>query len=313
MRFADLFYLHKSDRIVACFLIVIAAVAAMMIYLLGGDNADIADSNDKDAASSVDDAGNGTFAINKGSDGTYSIDGRTIELFPFDPNTADSTALLRLGLQPWMVRNIYKYRAAGGVYRCREDFARLYGLTKKQYEILAPYIHISDDYRAASDFYAPEHDGLYENDKAERHETIPRDTMKYPIKLRPGEHVAVNAADTTQLKKIPGVGSSFARAIVRLRDRLGGYSSAGQLMEIDGFPQEALAYVHIDASQIRRMNLNKMTYSQLRQHPYINFYQARDIIDYRHLKGNLKSLADLRLMKSFTVHDIERLKPYVEF
>ena len=28
------------------------------------------------------------------------------ETFPFDPNTADSTQLLRLGLQPWQVRNI---------------------------------------------------------------------------------------------------------------------------------------------------------------------------------------------------------------
>lgn len=29
-----------------------------------------------------------------------------VETFPFDPNTADSTQLLRLGLQPWQVRNI---------------------------------------------------------------------------------------------------------------------------------------------------------------------------------------------------------------
>ena len=30
----------------------------------------------------------------------------TGELFYFDPNTADSTQLLRLGLRPWQVRNI---------------------------------------------------------------------------------------------------------------------------------------------------------------------------------------------------------------
>ena len=33
----------------------------------------------------------------------------TVEEFPFDPNTADSNQLLRLGLQPWQVRNIYRY------------------------------------------------------------------------------------------------------------------------------------------------------------------------------------------------------------
>ena len=50
--------------------------------------------------------------------------------FFFDPNTADSTALLRLGLSPWQVRNIYKYRARGGRYHRPEDFSKLYGLTK---------------------------------------------------------------------------------------------------------------------------------------------------------------------------------------
>ena len=56
---------------------------------------------------------------------------RHVETFPFDPNTADSSQLIRLGLQSWQVRNIYKYRARGGVYRKKEVFARLYGLTVK--------------------------------------------------------------------------------------------------------------------------------------------------------------------------------------
>lgn len=80
----------------------------------------------------------------------YATPSTKAERFPFDPNTADSTQLLRLGLQPWQVRNIYKYRARGGIYRQKEDFARLYGLTVKQYRELEPYIHISNDYLPAS-------------------------------------------------------------------------------------------------------------------------------------------------------------------
>ena len=75
------------------------------------------------------------------------------ERFVFDPNTADSSQLLRLGLQPWQVRNILKYRAKGGVYREPTDFARVYGLTVKQYRELEPYIRISPDYRPASEVY----------------------------------------------------------------------------------------------------------------------------------------------------------------
>ena len=68
------------------------------------------------------------------------------ERFAFDPNTADSTQLLRLGLKPWQVRSIYRYRAKGGVFSEPADFARVYGLTLKQYRELEPYIRIGRDY-----------------------------------------------------------------------------------------------------------------------------------------------------------------------
>ena len=201
------------------------------------------------------------------------------------------------------------------MFRQREDFARVYGLTKKQYETLAPYIRISDDYRPASDFYAPSPSSAasHRTGGAEGKAYMARDTMLYPIKLRPGEHIDINTADTTQLKKIPGIGSAYARAVVRRREKIGGFYSKDQLAEIDGFPQEAMPYVKVSAGKVRKLNLNRLTYAQLRQHPYLNYYQARDIVDYRRLRGPLKSLADLRLLKSFTPADMERLKPYVEF
>ena len=71
--------------------------------------------------------------------------GRQIKLFAFDPNTADSTQLEQLGLQRWQIRNIYRYRKAGGIYRRPQDFASLYGLTAGQYKQLEPYIRISAD------------------------------------------------------------------------------------------------------------------------------------------------------------------------
>lgn len=237
--------------------------------------------------------------------------GKDVELSEFDPNTADSTQLLKLGLQPWMVRNIYKYRAAGGVYRKPSDFARLYGLTKKQYETLAPYIRISIDYQPAADFYDETTDVVGNAQRMDK--PLARDTVKYPFKLKQGQQVAVNSSDTTQLKKIPGIGSSYANAIVRYRERLGGFYTVTQLEEIEGLPESAMQYIKVDASAIRKININKLSYRQLRQHPYINFYQARDIVDYRRLHGTLKSLAELKLLDSFTKDDLERLKYYVEF
>jgi DNA uptake protein ComE-like DNA-binding protein len=131
--------------------------------------------------------------------------------------------------------------------------------------------------------------------------------------LRANEHIEINGADTTLLMKIPGIGSYYASRIVRYRDRLGGFASAQQLEEIDGLPESSIAYIKIDEQQIRKMNLNKLTLNQLKKHPYLNFYQAKEICDYRRLKGPLHSIEDLKLLKDFPPDEIERLKPYICF
>ena len=222
---------------------------------------------------------------------------RRVERFAFDPNTADSTALLRLGLQPWQVRNIYKYRAAGGIYRTKEDFARVYGLTQKEYRELEPYIRISSDYQPAA---------LLVKEK-----TPTRDTLLFPKKLEVGETIDLAAADTTQLKRVPGIGSYYARQIVGYGRRLGGYVSVDQLDEIEHFPAEAKTYFVVCAASPRLLNLNTLSVAELKQHPYLNYYQARAIVDFRRKNGPLKRLDDLRLLPEFTEEDLRRLASYV--
>lgn len=233
---------------------------------------------------------------------SYGTAEATAELFTFDPNKADSTQLRRLGLQPWQVRNIYKYRARGGVYRRKSDFARLYGLTKGQYKRLEPYISISEEYGPAAEIFS-----------SEPEKAFVRDTVRYPLKIKIGEHIALNTADTAQLKRVPGIGSHFAAAVASYRNRLGGYYSTQQLKEINGFPLEALAYFTADASQTIRIDANKATLQQLRRHPYIGYYLARTIIEHRRLHGSINSFDDLKLYRDFTPEVIERLKYYLEF
>lgn len=236
------------------------------------------------------------------------------ECFYFDPNTADSTQLLRLGLQPWQVRNIYRYRAKGGVYRKKEDFARLYGLTVKDYRRLEPYIRISEDYLPASTLVGEKGDI---NDRNYRdynnYSTYKKDSLRYPLKIREGEHVVLNTADTSMLRKVPGIGAYYAKEIVRYGKWLGGYVHVSQLDEIDNFPKEAKKYFVITDPHPQKLSINKLTLQQLRRHPYINYYQAKAIVDYRRLHGDIKSLRDLRFSSDFTDEDIRRLEPYIAY
>lgn len=287
--------MNRSDKHIAIAATLVALTALVALMLTGGDDTTPRVSSQPSRDSSTLLAT--PHALREHSP-HYAI--RPAETFPFDPNTADSTQLLRLGLQPWQVRNIYKYRARGGVYRRKEDFAHVYGLTVKDYRRLEPYIRIAPDYLPAATLVG-------QQPRPER------DTLRYPQKLDTTAHVALNTADTALLRRVPGIGPYYASEIVRLRKRLGGFASVDQLDHIDGFPPSAKRYFTVSAADVQRLNVNQLSLQELRRHPYINYYQAKAIVEYRRLHGPLRSLNDLRFSRDFTPEVISRLEPYVTY
>lgn len=73
-----------------------------------------------------------------------------VESFLFDPNEADTSQLLRLGLTPVQVRSICRHRARGYSYSSKEDFSRVPFLTKGQWAHLEPLIRIGEQYQLLS-------------------------------------------------------------------------------------------------------------------------------------------------------------------
>ena len=314
MKLGDLFYLNKGDRQVLLVLLSIALVALAVAYFAGGDEPE------KQVQTLTANTRNGQSKgkgeqQQKQTQEYYNVEGRHVELFPFDPNTADSTQLLRLGLQPWQIRNIYKYRAAGGIYREKADFANLYGLTVKKYRELEPYITISDDYLPASTLHLPRHS--YDANAASRQNAETTDTTgqtrRYTHKIAKGETVDLNALDTTVYQRVPGIGSYYARRLAEYGRRLGGFVSMEQLGEIDDFPMESVIFFEIKSKDVQKININRLSLNELKRHPYINYYQARAIVDYRRQQGPISDLHELGLLDAFNENAISRLLPYVDY
>jgi len=291
-----IFYLQKSDRQAVLLLLCIIAGALALYQFCGDEEGGVmaGQAEKRDSTPRRRPARVYTYAQGEPP---------KPELHAFDPNTADSTELLRLGLRPWQVRNIYKFRAAGGVYREPRDLARLYGLTAGQYRQLEPYIRIAPEYQPAA--------LVYGRDTVGRRE---RDTLRQAAKLQSGEQIALNDADTALLRRVPGIGPYFARRIVEYRERLGGYCRVEQLLEIEDFPEKAIGYfVVADGGELRKLNLNRLSLNELKRHPYVSFYQARAITEYRRLHGRLERVDQLGLLRDFPPEAVARLKPYVEF
>lgn len=264
----------------------------------------------------------------------YAVDASQPESFPFDPNEADSTQLLRLGLAPFQVRSIYRYRAKGGRFSTKDDFRRVYRLTNEQWEHLSPLIRIARKYQLVDLPPEPSRTVSASQPRGDRNTASGKPVIsssatsdseftsvsshklhsKYPVKLVGDEVLDVNLADSAQLCRVPGIGPYFSRKIVQYRKRLGGYVSTAQLLEIDDFPADAVAWLVVaDSLSVQKLSLNHLTTRKLMKHPYMGYYRASDIENHKRIYGRVQNLDALRQMPHFTDEDIKRLEPYLEF
>ena len=258
----------------------------------------------------------------------YAVDTSLPESFTFDPNEADSTQLLRLGLAPFQVRSIYRYRAKGGRFSTKDDFRRVYRLTNEQWEHLSPLIRIAKKYQLV-DLPQQKHYAYSQSyaEKVARDDSqdsivqlsdtllqINRSKQTSPVKLSGDETMDINTADSAQLCRVPGIGPYFARQIIKYRRQLGGYVATEQLLQIENFPADAIAWLVIsDTVGLQRLNVNKLSTRKLMKHPYMGYYRASDIENHKHIYGRVENIDALRKMPHFTDEDIRRLLPYLEF
>lgn len=212
------------------------------------------------------------------------------ELFKFDPNTATIQQFMMLGFSLRQAQVIDRFRQKGGVFRNPSDFKKMYVVDSVMFAKLNGYISI--------DTFA-----ISEPKVKDLHQT-PEVAM-----------VDINRADTLELIKLKGVGRGFARRIVAYRQLLGGYVSVNQLTEIWGFTPEMLenikSNITIDSSRVQKININMVSFQDLKKHPYLTEYQSRAIIYYRETKGNIGSLDEILNNKLVDPETFRKVKGYL--
>ncbi|MCF8373603.1 MAG: helix-hairpin-helix domain-containing protein [Bacteroidales bacterium] len=214
-----------------------------------------------------------------------------IELSPFDPNTVEKEKLLQLGIAEWIASNIIKYREKGGFFETKQDLLKIYGIDSVKYQELEPYILL------------PEEKQITE---------IRIDTLAV---TKGTLLVGLNSADTSLLKKLPGIGDVFALRIVKYRECLGGFVDKKQLLEVYGMQEtryekiKELVFVDRPAMKIA---INFADQKELQNHPYLNFEQARAIIKFRNKKGSFTSINQLLEEGIVDENSYEKIKYYLD-
>ncbi|MDP6908390.1 MAG: helix-hairpin-helix domain-containing protein, partial [Flavobacteriales bacterium] len=127
--------------------------------------------------------------------------------------------------------------------------------------------------------------------------------------------VELNAADSITLIKVKGIGPFFARVIIEYREKLGGFIHKEQVMEVYGM--DSVKYLAIadqllvDSIIRAKLNVNDSELKQLLRHPYINFNQAKAIVNYRKQHGKFKNVSELQNIHLLKGETYRKIAPYL--
>ena len=168
--------------------------------------------------------------------------------FEFNPNTISSDSLVLLGFTQKQAQVVLNYRASGGRFRKKEDFAKIYSVSEEMFKKLYNYIAIPtvpEDVTRKTTALA---DGRPEKQDERRYsgktevrqwkyrQRTPRDTAGRSGASRLPERkkrvVELNGADSAELVKLYGIGGYYAKRIIEYRERLGNFYTPEQLQAI---------------------------------------------------------------------------------
>lgn len=207
-------------------------------------------------------------------------------MFPFNPNNLTVAQWKQLGLSERQANVILHYEAKGGRFYRKEDVKKIYAITTDDYTRFEPYINIPE--------------------------------VEYTShKAKPGEVIELNSADSARMTMVRGVGPSFAIRIIRYRNRLGGFYNKEQLKEIYGVDSIMYAAikdeVSVNPAKVKKIDINKISFDQLRIFPYLGYKQVNAIIQYRTQHGNYSSIADMKNIAILDDGILRKIEPYLSF
>lgn len=211
-------------------------------------------------------------------------------LQPFDPNTVSAEQLRAMQLPAKTIQGWQNYLAKGGSFRFKEDVKRLYNLSENDYERLLPFVSLPS--KTEGKFSSGKWSKVVEN-----------------------QLIDINAAETEQWTRLPGIGEGWARKILNWRDKLGGFSSVEQVAETRFLPDSVFQKIRpllvCGKPDFNRISINTADWKTLNEHPYIESKQARWIIAYREQHGNYRSVDDLLKIPEIKRDWLERVRPYL--
>lgn len=217
---------------------------------------------------------------------------------PFNPNFISDYKGYQLGMFTSQIDALLLYRSSGKYVNTAEEFQKVTGVSDSVLQLMEPY------------FKFPDWVAKGKKPQSKRVVVIKADKEK---RLK---QIDINSSTAADFQMISGIGEKLSARIVKFRDRLGGFLTEEQLMDVYGLDHQIAkkamqVFVVKNQPKIVKININQATAEELKNLVYINWNLANAIVAHRELNGAFTSIQDLDKVAGFPTEKLHRIALYL--
>lgn len=210
-------------------------------------------------------------------------------IYPFNPNYISDFKAYQLDISMEVVQRIRSYRASGKHINSLQDFKNVTQLPDDKVALIRPYLKLPKP--------------RFVSDKPKKDVHVKKE---------------LNGASEADLQNVYGIGEVYAKRIIDLRNKIGGFLVKDQLNDVWGLAPETQIRIweHFTLDSIptiKKKNINEITIAELSALHYISPSLASRIVAVRTQKETLASWEDLSAIQQLDSIKKVRLSLYLYF
>lgn len=219
------------------------------------------------------------------------------KVYPFNPNFITDFKGYKLGMSTEEIDRLLDYRKKNKWINSKEDFKKVTKVSDSLLNQISSYFKFPDWVTNSKPRNKNKSQGFKEK--------------KYDQKID------LNLATQQELKKVNGIGDIYSKRIIDYRNKLGAYTDDIQLNDIYGLDYQVINNILNEFTvktpkEIIKMNLNKVTASDIATIPGISFELAKKIWEYRILNERIYNFSELGKIEGLTERKLQGIQLYLK-
>ena len=287
-KFKSFFVFNSSQRNGILFLLLLVSGFAVISNYIDFTTENLLHTNSKEV-----------LALQKELDSirTLLMESNQPKIYPFNPNFITDFKGYKLGMSSEEIDRLLDHRKQNKWINSKEDFQRVTKVSDSFLDQISSYFKFPDWISNPKPKYS--------------------DWRKEFKEKTFDQKIDLNIATQLQLEKINGIGKSFSKRIVDYRSKLVGFSDDIQLYEVYGLDYQVVNRVLNEFTvktpkEISKINLNKVSASDIATLPGISFELAKRIWEYRILNERINSFLELEKIEGLTERKLKGIQLYLK-